>query len=229
MSDPVLRAEQVTVERGGTSILDSVSISVESNTSMLVRGPSGSGKTTLFNALGLLTTPTSGQIYIQGTDASELSERKRAAIRRDTIGFVFQDFQLIPDLTAWDNAALPQDHTGSRNEDWLAELFDVLKITELRDNYPATLSGGERQRVAIARALANYPAVILADEPTGQLDPQTAEQVLDLLFGVQSETDTALVLISHDRGLSSRFAETVLLRDGKITDDMSDIDYSLTE
>jgi putative ABC transport system ATP-binding protein len=229
MSDPVLRAEQVTVERGGTSILDSVSISVESNTSMLVRGPSGSGKTTLFNALGLLSTPTSGQIYIQGTDASELSERKRAAIRRDTIGFVFQDFQLIPDLTAWDNAALPQDHTGSRNEDWLAELFDVLNITELRDNYPATLSGGEKQRVAIARALANYPAVILADEPTGQLDPQTAEQVLDLLFGVQAETDTALVLISHDRGLSSRFAETVLLRDGKITDSMSDIDYSLTE
>ena len=229
MSDPVLRAEQVTVERGGTSILDSVSISVESNTSMLVRGPSGSGKTTLFNALGLLSTPTSGQIYIQGTDASELSERKRAAIRRDTIGFVFQDFQLIPDLTAWDNAALPQDHTGSCNEDWLAELFDVLNITELRDNYPATLSGGEKQRVAIARALANYPAVILADEPTGQLDPQTAEQVLDLLFGVQSETDTALVLISHDRGLSSRFAETVLLRDGQITDDMSDIDYSLTE
>jgi putative ABC transport system ATP-binding protein len=184
---------------------------------MLIRGPSGSGKTTLFNALGLLGTPTSGQIYIQGTDASELSERKRAAIRRDTIGFV------------WDNAALPQDHTGSRNEDWLAELFDVLNITELRDNYPATLSGGEKQRVAIARALANYPAVILADEPTGQLDPQTAEQVLDLLFGVQSETDTALVLISHDRGLSSRFAETVLLRDGQITDDMSDIDYSLTE
>ncbi|ERG90000.1 MAG: ABC-type antimicrobial peptide transport system, ATPase component [Haloquadratum walsbyi J07HQW1] len=229
MSNPVLKAEEVTVNRGGTSILDSVSISVDSDTSMLVRGPSGSGKTTLFNTLGLLSTPTSGRIYIQGADASELSERKRASIRRDTIGFVFQDFQLIPDLTAWDNAALPQDHTGSRNEDWLAELFDVLNITELREKYPATLSGGEKQRVAIARALANYPPVILADEPTGQLDPQTAEQVLDLLFEVQAETDTALVLISHDRGLSSRFAETVLLRDGKVTDDMDDIDYSLTE
>jgi putative ABC transport system ATP-binding protein len=229
MSNPVLRAEQVTVERGGTSILDSVSVSVAPDTSMLVRGPSGSGKTTLFNTLGLLATPTGGQIYIQGTDASELSERKRAAIRRDTIGFVFQDFQLIPDLTAWDNAALPQDHTGSRDEDWLMELFEALNITDLRNNYPATLSGGEKQRVAIARALANQPAVVLADEPTGQLDPATAERVLDLLFDVQEEIKTALVLISHDRGLQSRFAETVLLRDGELTDEITGIDYSLSE
>lgn len=229
MAGPVLRGEDLTVDRGGTRILDAVSIAVDSDVSLLVRGASGAGKTTLFNVLGLLTTPTSGSLYVRGEDASELPERKRAVVRRDTIGFVFQDFQLIPDLSAWDNAALPQDHTGSRDEEWLQELFDALGIQDLAGQYPATLSGGEKQRVAIARALANRPAVVLADEPTGQLDPNTAERVLDLLFEVQAQTETALVLISHDRGLAHRFDETVLLRDGRLVEDTGEIDYSVPE
>jgi putative ABC transport system ATP-binding protein len=231
MTGPVLRGDRLTVERGGSAILEDVSLSVAPDASLLVRGASGAGKSTLFNVLGLLSTPTSGTLYVNGEDASSLPERKRAAIRRDTIGFVFQDFQLIPDLSAWDNAALPQDHTGSRDEAWLAELFDALDISDLKSQYPATLSGGEKQRVAIARSLANRPDVVLADEPTGQLDPRTAEKVLDLLFGVKERTDTALVLISHDRGLEPRFAETVLLRDGRLVADVADvddeIDYSL--
>jgi putative ABC transport system ATP-binding protein len=229
MSGPVLRGESLTVERGGVRILDAVSLAVGPDVSLLVRGASGAGKTTLFNVLGLLSTPTSGSLYVRGKDASELPERKRAVIRRDTIGFVFQDFQLIPDLSAWDNAALPQDHTGNRDEEWLGTLFDALDIRELADQYPATLSGGEKQRVAIARALANKPAVILADEPTGQLDPNTAERVLDLLFEVKSQTETALVLISHDRGLAHRFDETILLRDGNLVEGTDEIDYSLPE
>jgi putative ABC transport system ATP-binding protein len=231
MDSPVLRGEHLTVERGGDRILDDVSVAVAPDTSLLVRGMSGAGKTTLFNILGLLSTPTNGALFVRGEDASALPERKRAVIRRDTIGFVFQDFQLIPDLSAWDNAALPQDHAGERDAAWLGELFEALDIQDLRDQYPATLSGGEKQRVAIARALANRPAVVLADEPTGQLDPDTADRVLDLLFEVKTQTDTALVLISHDRGLSHRFEETVLLDDGRLVfegEELDGIDYSLS-
>lgn len=229
MSGPVLRGESLTVQRGGVRILDAVSMAVGPDVSLLVRGASGAGKTTLFNVLGLLSTPTSGSLYVRGEDASELPERKRAVIRRDTIGFVFQDFQLIPDLSAWDNAALPQDHTGTRDEEWLDTLFEALDIGDLADQYPATLSGGEKQRVAIARALANKPAVVLADEPTGQLDPNTAERVLDLLFDIKLQTETALVLISHDRGLAHRFDETILLQDGRLIEETDGLNYSFPE
>ncbi|ELZ65956.1 ABC transporter ATP-binding protein [Haloferax sp. Atlit-10N] len=216
MTGPVLRGDSLTVERGDSTILADVSITVEPDTSLLIQGPSGAGKTTLFNVLGLLSTPTSGSLYVHGDDTSALPERKRAVLRRDALGFVFQDFQLIPDLTAWDNAALPQDHTRSRDEAWLDTLFDALDILDLKDQYPATLSGGEKQRVAIARALANRPDVVFADEPTGQLDPETAARVLDLLFRVKDQTDTALVVISHDPTLSDQFEETHVLIDGSL-------------
>ena len=174
---------------------------------VLIRGESGAGKTTLFQLLGLLEPPTEGTIRVDGTDATGLTERQRAQLRRDEIGFVFQDFQLIPDLTAWENARLPQEHRsgGPGGSAWLRSVFEDLDITDLTGQYPASLSGGERQRVAIARALANRPAVILADEPTGQLDPDTTEQVLDLLFQVQADADAALVVISHDERLTDRF------------------------
>lgn len=217
--EPVLRGEQLSVTRNDTRILSDISIQVPPDARLLIQGPSGSGKTTLFNLLGLLEPPDSGSLYISGRDASALSERQRALLRRDTIGFVFQDFQLIPDLTARENAALPQEHTGSRDEAWLDTLFDSLDIVSLEKQYPATLSGGEKQRVAIARALANRPAVVLADEPTGQLDPETADRVLDLLFTVRAETDTALVTISHDRRLASQFSSTLTLRHGQLTAD----------
>ncbi|WP_277552273.1 ABC transporter ATP-binding protein [Halobaculum limi] len=217
MTEAVLRGSDITVDRGGERILDGVSISVPEDGRVLIQGPSGAGKTTLFNVLGLLAPPTDGTLYVDGKSTADLKERHRARIRRDTVGFVFQDFQLIPDLSAWENAALPQDHRGERDEAWLRELFESLGIADLADQYPATLSGGEKQRVAIARALANDPAVILADEPTGQLDPDTADQVLDLLFDVQANAGTALVVISHDQRLMDRFDDNLLLADGSLS------------
>lgn len=215
---PVLGARDVSVVRGGTTILEEVSIDVPPDAELVVEGQSGAGKSTLFQVLGLLDTPTTGTVLVDGTDASTLTERSRARLRRDTIGFVFQDFQLVPDLTAWENAILPQEHTPGRDEEWLRSVFGTLGITDLADRYPATLSGGEKQRVAIARALANRPAVILADEPTGQLDPETTEAVLEVLFDVRAAAETALVVISHDSRLTSRFADHRRLESGRIVD-----------
>lgn len=220
MSEPVLEAHAISVRRGSSQILDNVSLSVVSDAQLLVRGPSGSGKTTLFNILGLLSTPTSGSICVSGTEASTLKRTQRARIRRDTIGFIFQDFQLVPDLTAFENAALPQDHTGERDEEWLETLFEELAISHLTTQYPGTLSGGEKQRVAIARALANRPDVLLADEPTGQLDPKTTSRVLEFLLRLHESTDTALVTISHDPSLEREFDRTVYLENGSLYDDV---------
>lgn len=216
MAAPVLRAEDMRVTRNGAVLLNDVSLTVRPGARVLIQGPSGAGKTTLFQVLGLLMPPTSGRLVVDGADAAGLSERRRARLRRDVVGIIFQDFQLIPDLTARENAALPQEHAGDRDPDWLATLFDRLGITDLAEQYPATLSGGEKQRVAIARALANRPAVVLGDEPTGQLDPDTATRVLDLLLDLQAATGTALVVVSHDRAIADRFDDVVRLVDGEL-------------
>lgn len=216
MSDSVIEAEEVSVSKRGISLLDDVSLSVPSNSRLLIRGPNGAGKATLFTVLGLLDDPSGGRILVDGTDATVLPERRRAELRRDALGFVFRDFQLVPDLTARENALLPQTHRGEQDEAWVDELVDVLGMTDRADHYPATLSGGEKQRVAIGRALANRPDVVLADEPTGQLDPETTERVVSLLLDVQESTGAALVTISHDTALEPFHAETRTLQDGQL-------------
>ncbi|MFB6228321.1 MAG: ABC transporter ATP-binding protein [Halobacteriales archaeon] len=230
MTDSILEARDVSLVRSGTTILDGISLSVRPTERVLIQGESGAGKTTLFQLLGLLEPPTAGSIRVDGTDATDLKERQRAELRREKIGFVFQDFQLIPDLTAWENARLPQEHRSGDNgeSEWLHSVFEELDITDLTDQYPASLSGGERQRVAIARALANRPSVVLADEPTGQLDPDTTEQVLDLLFQVQAEADAALVVISHDERLTDRFPAGYSFTEGGLERIDDDADRSET-
>lgn len=211
-----MKAEDVTVVRGGQEVLSNISMSVTPGQRLLIRGPSGAGKTTLFHVLGLLEPPTSGTLSIAGTDAADLSDRARTRLRRETIGVVFQDFQLIPDLTVRENVALPQEHAGERDPTWIDELLTQLDIADLDNHNPATLSGGEKQRVATARALANRPEVVLADEPTGQLDPDATERLLDLFLSVQADIGTAIVVVSHDRTIESRFRTVRQLQDGTL-------------
>jgi len=218
MTSELLRSEELCVDRGGTRILEDVSLRVDEGETVLVQGPSGAGKTTLFHVLGLLEPFTSGKFILDGTDVTTLRERKRARLRREVIGVVFQSFQLVPDLTAWENARVPQEHAGDGDEHWVETVFRRLGIDDLRDRYPAALSGGEKQRVAIARALANHPRLLLVDEPTGQLDTETSERVVDLLFEVQEMSGAALLCISHDRDLASRFERRYHLRDGTLRD-----------
>ncbi|MEF8774488.1 MAG: ABC transporter ATP-binding protein [Halobacteriales archaeon] len=197
-------------------MLDGVSLSVAPGERLLIRGPSGAGKTTLFHVLGLLAEPTAGTLRVAGEDAAALGERRRARLRREHVGVVFQDFQLVPDLTVRENVALPQEHAGDRDDDRIDRLLAALAIADRAGQYPASLSGGEKQRVAAARALANRPAVVLADEPTGQLDPDSADRLLELLVEVQAETGTALVVVSHDRTLSDRFERVLRLAGGTL-------------
>ncbi|GGN09802.1 ABC transporter ATP-binding protein [Halarchaeum nitratireducens] len=221
MSDapPVLDARDLTLTRGERAVLDGLSLRVPADARTLVRGASGAGKSTLFEVLGLLTTPDAGTLRVRGRDATALSERERAALRRDHLGFVFQSFRLIDDLTAYENARVPQEHAGAIDEAWLDTLFARLGVADLATRHPPALSGGERQRVAIARALANRPSVVLADEPTGQLDPETTDAVLSTLDAVRDDFDTALLVVSHDPRLVERFDDRYVLRDGTIEGD----------
>lgn len=216
MLTPVLEAADLVATRGDQRILDGVSLTVGATETVLVQGHSGAGKTTLFSVLGLLERPDDGTLVVDGTPAGELGERERARVRRTTIGTIFQDFKLIPDLTARENVAVPMEHTGDVDEAWLDTLFAELDIEGLEDRYPPGLSGGETQRVAIARALANRPAVLLADEPTGQLDPETTARVMDLLVACQDAFETALVVVSHDASITGDFERVVRLADGRL-------------
>ena len=217
MNDPLLEATDIRVSRGERTVLDGLSVAVAPGERLLIQGESGAGKTTLFSVLGLLERPDRGRLVVAGRDANALSERERAGLRRDTLGYVYQDFRLVPDLTARENAALPQDHAGERDEAWLDDLFERLGIADIADRRPATLSGGEKQRVATARALANRPDVVLADEPTGQLDPDSAASLLDLLCSLRADLDTALVVVSHDRSLPDRFERVLVFEDGSLS------------
>lgn len=222
MSPPVLEVTDIRLKRGDTTVLDGISTTVQPSSRVLIRGTSGAGKTSLFYVFGLLDQPTAGQLAIDGTEVTQLSERERSRLRRDTVGVVFQDFQLVPDLTAWENAALPQQHAGTQDDAWLETLFDRLDIAALTDAKPATLSGGEKQRVAIARALANRATLVLADEPTGQLDPEATDRVLDLLIEVQEFSEAALLVVSHDQQLGEQFNRQLQLVDGQLIDQSLD-------
>lgn len=224
MSTPVLRVSHLTKTfRSGSrdlTVLDDVSFEVEEGSTCAIVGPSGSGKTTLLGLCAGLDAPTSGIVELCGTDLTPLDEDERAAVRNASVGFVFQTFRLLPTLTAVENVMVPAELQGrSGARDRAADLLDRVGLGDRLDHYPTQLSGGERQRVAMARAFINEPRILFADEPTGNLDVETAETIEDLLFSLNANAGTTLVLVSHNLELAERTGRVLRLRQGRIERD----------
>jgi putative ABC transport system ATP-binding protein len=202
---------------GPVDILRGIDFGADAGEAVGVVGPSGSGKTTLLLVVGGLERPTSGSVRVNGHDLSAMSEDELTVFRRDNIGFIFQSFHLIPTMTALENVAIPLELKGSANA--FATASDKLAGAGLGHrllHYPGQLSGGEQQRVAIARALASGARILLADEPTGNLDQETGSEIIDLLFELRSRQGTTLLLITHDPALARRCSRIVEIRDGLI-------------
>jgi putative ABC transport system ATP-binding protein len=221
MSELIRLTDVTKVYQGGiTGALSGVTLAIEKGEFVAVMGPSGSGKSTLLNLVAGLDRPTSGTIQVGDVDLGQLGEGGLARFRRDQVGFVFQFFYLLPNLTALENVLIPAQLQGTRASPRALELMQTLGIADVADRYPARLSGGQQQRVAIARALINRPALLLADEPTGALDTHTGEQVMELLGRLHSEGQTIL-LVTHDAKLATRHAARVVsVMDGQLVDDV---------
>lgn len=204
---------------GVVKAVDGVDIEVPKGSFVAVMGPSGSGKSTAMNLIGSLDVPTRGHIFLEGIDISLLSESDLAQLRGEHVGFIFQQFNLIPTLTVRENIMLPmslQGYDEFEREERVEELLKKVDLLDRADHYPNQISGGQQQRVAIARALANDPEVVLADEPTGNLDTKTGEKVMDVLKQLNKEGKT-IVMVTHDADLARGYAEIVYwLKDGKI-------------
>ena len=196
-----------------------MSFSLEEGQSLAITGPSGSGKSTLLGLLAGLDTATRGEIYIDKVGLHKLDEEDRATLRKEKVGFVFQSFELLPSLTALENVMLPSELKSEDNPKENAEYFlKRVGLSEREHHYPNQLSGGEQQRVAIARAFACSAKILFADEPTGNLDPKNGQVVSDLLFEVNSETDNALVIVTHDLELANRCDKRIDLKLGRIVE-----------
>jgi len=224
MSTPVIRAVSLTkiVQSGDAplTILDDVSFDVESGATIAIVGASGSGKTTLLGLLAGLDQPTSGDVIVDGVALSTLDQDGCAAMRQRVLGFVFQSFQLLPALTALENVMLPlelaaEPDAAGRARTWLARVGLARRTT----HYPRQLSGGEQQRVAIARAFATEPKLLMADEPTGNLDAATGVEIADLMFRLNREHGTTLLLVTHDVNLASRCERRLSLESGRLVGD----------
>ena len=205
---------------GGDSFnaLDGVSLSIRRGEFISITGPSGSGKSTLMHIIGLLDNPTNGKVLLEGRDISKLGENDLARIRNQTLGFVFQQFNLLAKTSALENVALPllySDTPASDRELISRQMLNKVGLSDKLKNTPAQLSGGQQQRVAIARALVNHPKIILADEPTGNLDSKSGQEVISLIHQLHREGNT-IVLVTHDPNLANQAQKVIIIKDGKI-------------
>ena len=226
---PILEAKALTkTYRSGSAsensltVLKDVSFSVLPGGSCAIVGPSGSGKTTLLGLCAGLDVPSSGSVLLDGRDLGSLNEDSRARLRSETVGFVFQNFQLLPTLTAIENVMVPLELRGERAiREIAASLLKKVGLAERLHHYPAQLSGGEQQRVALARAFLNRPKILFADEPTGNLDNETSDRIVDLLFDLNASSGTALVLVTHNLDLARKAGRIIQLKGGRLVEDQT--------
>jgi putative ABC transport system ATP-binding protein len=223
MSETVLKLEKLsktyTLGKRNVQALSSVNLQVNKGDFVAIMGPSGSGKTTLLNVLGCLDKPTAGTVLLDGVDVAKMPENELYKIRRSKIGFVFQTFNLLPYLNARENVELPMEGTkitkSERNRK-ASELLSMVGLSGREEHRPHRLSAGEQQRVAIARALANNPAIILADEPTGNLDAKNKREIVNLLASLNLKQDTTIIMVTHDGQVAAHTERVLLLKDGRI-------------
>jgi putative ABC transport system ATP-binding protein len=209
--------KRVQLPSGELTILDGVGFRIDKGDSVAIVGASGSGKSTLLSLLAGLDTPSSGEVLLEGEPISALDEDGRARVRGEKVGFVFQSFQLLPSLTALENVMLPLELRGDSDAEGPArEMLRKVGLGERLGHYPRQLSGGEQQRVALARAFVTGPSLLFADEPTGNLDTQTGQGIIELLFGMNREAGTTLVLVTHDEHLAERCHRTLRLDGGRL-------------
>jgi putative ABC transport system ATP-binding protein len=209
--------KSVKTSNGALHILSGINLLIESGESIAIAGESGSGKSTLISLLAGLDTPTTGSIILNDKSLTHMDEDGRAAMRNQLVGFVFQSFQLLQGLTALENVMLPLELRGDKNAKQAAvALLDRVGLSERLTHTPRQLSGGEQQRVALARAFVSRPALLLADEPTGNLDSKTGAKIIDLLFELNQENNTTLILVTHDQSLASRCQRIIKLAAGRM-------------
>ena len=218
---PVLKAESITKKvsspEGTLTILAEVDLQIAAGETVAIVGASGAGKSTLLALLAGLDEPSAGRVWLNGAELTALNEDGRAAVRARHVGFVFQSFHLVPSLTAIENVMLPLELAGLPNaRGAAAEVLAQVNLTPRREHYPRQLSGGEQQRVAIARAFVTRPAVLFADEPTGNLDSVTGERIIDLLFELNRAAQTTLVVVTHDQAIAQRCGRIIRIEAGRL-------------
>ena len=213
--------KRVAINNGHLDILQTISLSVKSAQSIAIVGKSGSGKSTLLALLAGLDSPSEGEIWLDGEPLHKLDEEARAKVRADKVGFIFQSFLLIPGLTALENVMLPAELAGIKDSRQLAEQWlEKVGLDSRSDHYPNQLSGGEQQRVAIARAFICQPKILFADEPTGNLDSENGERIAQLLFSLNQDHDTTLVMVTHDNELADRCQRKLTMKGGRLVESL---------